>query len=190
MAAVLLKDWFLATGKHGAGYFPECSPNMVNAKDECVWVHMSGSGMSEHRRDLSSFTKQAVVCMPGASIMFSVEPRQEDHFFPGTESSSYLFHLTPQPVDATSLSFGDSSVAHLMDGDSRAGCGGMNGPHCKGNTQGVCRNHIASALRGTMHVLVFLYLSLPLSCALPFPGHGAGPATQHGLSMHLSEWVT
>lgn len=160
MAAVLLKDWFLATGKHGAGYFPECSPNMVNAKDECVWVHMSGSGMSEHRRDLSSFTRRAVVCMPGTSIMFSVEPRQEDHFFPGTESSSYLFHLTPQPVDATSLSFGDSSVAYLVDGDSRAGCGGMNGSHCKGNTQGVCRNYIASALRGT-HACARFSLSLP-----------------------------
>ena len=43
---------------------------------------------------------------------------------------------------------------------------------------------------GHMHVLVFLYLSPPLSCALPFPGRGAGPAIQHGLSMHLSEWVT
>lgn len=116
-------------------------------------------GCLEHRRDLSSFTKQAVVCMPGASIMFSVEPRQEDHFFPGTKSSSYLFHLTPQPVDATSLGFGDSSVAHLVDGDSRAGCGGMNGPHCKGNTQGVCRNHIVSALRGT-HACACFPLSL------------------------------
>ena len=71
------------------------------------------------------------------TLMFSVEPRHEDHFFPGTESSSYLFHLTPQPVDAAPLGFGDSSVAHLMDGDSRAGCGGMNGPHCKGNTHRV-----------------------------------------------------
>ena len=160
MVAVLSKDWFLATGKHGAGYFLECSPNMVNAKDKRLWVHMRRSGMSEHRRDLSSFPKRAVVCMPRASLMFSVEPRQEDHFFPGTESSSYLFHLTPQPVDAAPLGFGDSSVAHLMDGDSRAGCGGMNGPHCKGNTHRVLISRPPS--EGHMHVLVFIYLPTQL----------------------------
>lgn len=71
MVAVLSKDWFLATGNHGAGYFLECSPNMVNAKDKCLWVHMSGSRMSEHRRALSSFPKRAVVCMPRASHALS-----------------------------------------------------------------------------------------------------------------------
>lgn len=65
------------------------------------------------------------------------EPWQKNRFQPSHAAamlrSSYLFHLTPQSADTTPLSFGDSSMTHLMDGDGRAGHGGVYWAHWKEN---------------------------------------------------------
>lgn len=70
------------------------------------------------------------------SLFFRDEPWQ-NHLHPSHMAamlrSSYLFHLTPQSGDATPLSFGGSSMTHLMDGDGRAGHGGVYWAHCKEN---------------------------------------------------------
>lgn len=71
---------------------------------------------------------------PGFLALPEVSPALKTTSFPAPPPRvlSYLFHLTPQPINATPLGFGDSRVSHLMDGDGRAGGGGMDGSHCGG----------------------------------------------------------
>lgn len=73
---------------------------------------------------------------PGFLALSEVSPGMKTTSLPALPPRvlSYLFHLTPQPVDATPLGFGDSGGSYFMDGDGGAGCGGMDRLHCRGNT--------------------------------------------------------
>lgn len=80
---------------------------------------------------------------PGFLALSEVSPGRTTTSFPALPPRvlSYLFHLAPQPVNATPLGFGDPSVSHFMDGDGRAGCGGMDRSHWRGNTYMALRNY-------------------------------------------------
>lgn len=96
----------------------------------------------QDRGDLTSSAKSKPhPACPGVLSLSEVSPGMKTTSFPAPPPRvpSYLFHLAPQPVNATPLGFGDSRVSHLMDGDGRAGCGGMDGSHWRGNAHRALR---------------------------------------------------
>lgn len=108
---------------------------MGEGAHERLWDIYLGTGVFRSQTEGTSHSRQwAIASCPRFLLLSGVSPGRETTTRPSLPPRcSYLFHFTPQSVNATPLSFGDSSMAHLVDGDGRAGCGGVDRAHWVGN---------------------------------------------------------